>query len=171
MGGASLDDAAAAGDAPDATAARRVNELALRWATSSQAATTGGGSADAAGGPGIGGGGGGGALLTFGDDRELQDDPAGPFGNKGGKYVESRITLETAPLAEEAEDDEEADHGGEATGGAGAGADRRLRLKVTSPTITTPLSGVPEAFLASHYMKVLCPVVGGGLGACEADSS
>ena len=28
-----------------------------------------------------------------------------------------------------------------------------------------------EAFLAAHYMKVLCPVVGGGLGACEADSS
>ena len=51
------------------------------------------------------------------------------------------------------------------------GAEGRLRLKVTSPTITTPLSGVPEAFLASHYMKVLCPVVGGGLGACEADSS
>jgi len=159
------------GDAPDATAARRVNELALRWATSRQPATTGGGSGgsgDGAGGPGSGGGGG--ALLTFGDDRELQDDPAGPFGNKGGKYVESRITLETASLAAEAEDDEEEQNVGEGAGGAGAGADRRLRLKVTSPTITTPLSGVPEAFLASHYMKVLCPVVGGGLGACEADS-
>ena len=31
-------------------------------------------------------------------------------------------------------------------------------LRVTSPTITTPLEGVPEPFLASHYMKVLCPV-------------
>ena len=107
-------------------------------------------------------------TLELAADRELQDSPDGPFGNKGGKYVESRITLEPAS---EAEDDEEEHNVGEGAGGAGAGADRRLRLKVTSPTITTPLSGVPEAFLASHYMKVLCPVVGGGLGACEADSS
>ena len=31
------------------------------------------------------------------------------------------------------------------------------RYCVTSPTITTPLAGVPEPFLAGHYMKVLCP--------------
>ena len=37
------------------------------------------------------------------------------------------------------------------------------RLRVSSPTITTPLVGVPEPFLAGHYMKVLCPI-GGALG-------
>ena len=131
LGGPSLEEAGAAGDSPDATAARRVNELALRWASSRQVTT------------GSGGGESGGALLSFGDDRELQDDPAGPFGNKGGAYVESRIGLATvAPPA----------------------SGERPRLRVTSPTITTPLSGVPEAFLASHYMKVLCPFGGGGLG-------
>ena len=37
-------------------------------------------------------------------------------------------------------------------------------LRVTSPTITTPLAGVPEPFLASHYMKCLCPVGGALVG-------
>ena len=31
-------------------------------------------------------------------------------------------------------------------------------LRLRSPTITTPLVGVPEPFLASHYMKVLYPL-------------
>ena len=92
---------------PDARAAACVNELASRWA------------------PELG-------ALDFADDRELVDDPAGPFGNKGGLYIESSVRVESAP-------DDNA-------------------LRVTSPTITTPLEGVPEPFLASHYMKVLCPV-------------
>ena len=41
-------------------------------------------------------------------------------------------------------------------GAAGAPA----RVRVESPTITTPLAGVPDAFRASHYMKVLAPVGG-----------
>ena len=72
-------------------------------------------------------------TLELTDDRELLDDPAGPFGNKGGLYIESRIQLRVA-------------------------ADGAVRL--SSPTITTPLAGVPEPFQASHYMKVLCPVTG-----------
>ena len=60
--------------------------------------------------------------------------PQGPFGNKGGLYIESRIEVATAS----------------------SGSSPMLRL--TSPTITTPLAGVPEPFPASHYMKVLCPL-------------
>ena len=78
----------------------------------------------------------------MGDDRELFDAPDGPFGNKGGLYIESRIR--TSELAK-------------------ADKERRQRVRVVSPTITTPLAGVPEPFLAGHYMKVLCPLAGGGL--------
>eukprot|EP00966_Prymnesium_polylepis_P050791 1176197-Prymnesium_polylepis.1 len=113
--------AEAGADQPDAQAAMRVNRLAWRWAveqggdgeTAQRVAQ-----ADA-------------LMLELTDDRELVDRPDGPFGNKGGLYIESRIRLRAA----------------------GDGA-----VQVTSPTITTPLAGVPEPFLAGHYMKVLCPL-------------
>ena len=47
---------------------------------------------------------------------------------------------------------------------AGAGA-----LGVESPTITTPLGGVPEPFIAGHYMKVLCPAFGALVRSGDAD--
>ena len=90
------------GDQPDPSAARRVNELACKWAN---------------------------AEISIADDRELQDAPDGPFGNKGGLYIESRIQI----------------------------VEGKDGVTVTSPTITTPLDGVPPPFLAGHYMKVLCP--------------
>ena len=84
-----------------------------------------------------------GLLLELAQDRELLDDPDGPFGNKGGLYIESRIESTPAVVYRS----------------SSAGA-----LRVTSPTITTPLAGVPEPFLASHYMKCLCPVGGALVG-------
>ena len=110
---AALGIAAGVDDDPpaDADAARRVNELALAWAAER---------APPGAAPPL--------ALEFAPDRELQDDPNGPLGNKGGLYIESRVTLE------------------ETTGGV---------LRVTSPTITTPLAGVPPPFAGSHYMKVL----------------
>ena len=82
-------------------------------------------------------------AVALADDRELLDDPDGPFGNKGGLYIESRIRV------------------------AVEGGDGPL-YTVTSPTITTPLAGVPEPFLAGHYMKVLCPLAG-PLAGCQLD--
>ena len=73
--------------------------------------------------------------LELTGDRELLDDPDGPLGNKGGLYIESRVRV--AP----------------AEGNPSV-------LRVTSPTITTPLVGVPEQFRAGHYMKVLSPWAG-----------
>jgi len=73
--------------------------------------------------------------LELTGDRELLDDPDGPLGNKGGLYIESRVRV--AP----------------AEGNPSV-------LRVTSPTITTPLAGVPEQFRAGHYMKVLSPWAG-----------
>lgn len=114
-------------DAPaDQRAAARVNCLACRWAATR---AVGSASLDA-------------VEVEMGDDRELFDAPDGPFGNKGGLYIESRIR--TSELAK-------------------ADKERRQRVRVVSPTITTPLAGVPEPFLAGHYMKVLCPLAGGGL--------
>ena len=81
---------------------QNVNELACKWAK---------------------------AEISIADDRELQDAPDGPFGNKGGLYIESRIQI----------------------------VEGKDGVTVTSPTITTPLDGVPPPFLAGHYMKVLCP--------------
>ena len=81
---------------------QRANELACKWAK---------------------------AEISIADDRELQDAPDGPFGNKGGLYIESRIQI----------------------------VEGKDGVTVTSPTITTPLDGVPPPFLAGHYMKVLCP--------------
>ena len=109
-----MNEAADAAAPADVTAARRVNELAWRWKLPR------GTKADD------------GLTLSFGDDRELVDAADGPFGNKGGLYIESRIRI--SPCAD------------------GGGV-----LRVVSPTITTPLAGVPEPFLASHYMKTLCP--------------
>ena len=74
--------------------------------------------------------------LELAEDRELLDAPDGPFGNKGGLYIESRLRVTPT--------------GAPVTG-------TTLALRVTSPTITTPLAGVPEPFLGCHYMKVLCP--------------
>lgn len=108
-------DEAAADSPADSQAAMRVNRLACRWAAArgseAQGACT--------------------LQLELGDDRELFDRPDGPFGNKGGLYIESRISLELVANSSS--------------------------VRLTSPTITTPLSGVPEPFLAGHYMKVLCP--------------
>lgn len=73
--------------------------------------------------------------LELTGDRELLDAPDGPLGNKGGLYIESRVRV--AP----------------AEGNPSV-------LRVTSPTITTPLVGVPEQFRAGHYMKVLSPWAG-----------
>ena len=84
--------------------------------------------------------------LELADDRELVDDPSGPYGNKGGLYIESRIRVSAATSGRTDAD------------GLGGGLPV---LRVTSPTITTPLAGVPEQFRAGHYMKVLCP-----LGSC-----
>ena len=66
--------------------------------------------------------------------------------DSGGLYIESRLRVSSSRA--------------EASDG------RALPLlRVTSPTITTPLAGVPEPFLAGHYMKVLCPdlVANGGM--------
>ena len=122
LSGAALDEAAAADDAPDPLAAKRVNELACEWAAARGGALATEGAIEAE------------SLIDFAEDRELLDDPNGPFGNKGGLYIESRLTVATASTAPP------------------------MRLQVRSPTITTPLSGVPERFRAGHYMKVLCPV-------------
>jgi hypothetical protein len=75
--------------------------------------------------------------LELTDDMELLDDPAKPLGNKGGLFIESRIRLEEVADAEK--------------GAAPV-------VRVTSPTIITPLSGVPKPVLACHYMKVLYPL-------------
>ena len=69
-----------------------------------------------------------GAAALFGRDRELQDDPGGPFGNKGGLYIESAIL---------------------------SGDDDNGALR--APTIATPLAGVPDKFRGHHYLKVLPP--------------
>lgn len=67
VAGAPAEDAPADGDA-----AKTVGELALSWAL-----------------PGVDDCG-----VVFGDDRELLDDPDGPFGNKGGLYVSSVLCEE-----------------------------------------------------------------------------
>ena len=67
VAGAPAEDAPADGDA-----AKTVGELALSWAL-----------------PGVEDCG-----VVFGDDRELLDDPDGPFGNKGGLYVSSVLCEE-----------------------------------------------------------------------------
>ncbi len=124
LDGTPMDEAVAAAAQPDPRAAARVNRLACEWARADTCgrAALGDDAKD--------------LKLELASDRELQDAPDGPFGNKGGLYIESRIQLEE-------------------------GADGTVRVQ--SPTITTPLVGVPEPFLAGHYMKVLCPV-GGVLG-------
>ncbi|KAL3789397.1 hypothetical protein ACHAW5_010192 [Stephanodiscus triporus] len=75
--------------------------------------------------------------LELTDDTELLDDPAKPLGNRGGLFIESRIRLEEVADVEK----------GEAP-----------VVRVTSPTIITPLWGVPRPVLACHYMKVLYPL-------------
>ncbi|KAH8053717.1 hypothetical protein JL722_9191 [Aureococcus anophagefferens] len=67
VAGAPAEDAPADGDA-----AKTVGELALSWAL-----------------PGVDDCG-----VVFGDDRELLDNPDGPFGNKGGLYVSSVLCEE-----------------------------------------------------------------------------
>ena len=129
LGGAAVRDGSTV-DRPDRQAAMRVNHLSWRWAA--ERATTGRRVATAdVPHPEV--------RLELADDRELVDDPAGPLGNRGGLYIESRIRLREVTAADE-----------------GDGAP--VILRVTSPTIITPLSGVPQPFLACHYMKVLCPL-------------
>jgi len=139
---------------PDQAAARRVNRLACRWAASATAASAADASeaaaSDALAPPPAG-------LpprwrLLLADDRELLDAPDGPFGNKGGLYIESRVRIAAAEAATKP--------GAEPGAEAAARDDSPPVLRVSSPTITTPLEGVPEPFLAGHYMKVLCPVGG-----------
>ena len=70
-------------------------------------------------------------TINLSNDRELFDAPEKPFGNKGGLYIESRLRWKT---------------------------DNASVPSIASPTITTPMKGVPVPFLGSHYMKVLCPI-------------
>ncbi|KAJ8604449.1 hypothetical protein CTAYLR_000910 [Chrysophaeum taylorii] len=99
------------GDAerPDPDAATRVNRAVLAFALGEEAARI----LRAAR-----------VVVLEEEDRVLEDDPDGPFGNKGGKYIESSLTVSSS---------------------------------VRSPTILTPLDGVPEPFRAQHYVKVLSP--------------
>lgn len=131
LGGAAVCDDGSTVDRPDRQAAMRVNLLSWRWAA--ERATMGRRVATADDDPHPE------VRLELADDRVLVDDPAGPLGNRGGLYIESRIRLREVTAADE-----------------GDGAP--VILRVTSPTIITPLSGVPQPFLACHYMKVLCPL-------------
>jgi hypothetical protein len=66
--------------------------------------------------------------LELADDRELVD---------AAGWLGSRIRLREVTATDETE---------------------APVVRVTSPTLITPLSGVPQPFLACHYMKVLCPL-------------
>jgi hypothetical protein len=64
-------------------------------------------------------------------------NPARPLGNKGGICIELCICLQEATAIDEG---------------------KALVVQVMSPTIITPLLGMPQTFLACHYMKVLIPL-------------